>query len=171
MLVVASSRSELVVDFRYATAARVAVAADPDRARHITIRVAPASLDEMVADGLAAGGFTRIGVESSSISLARFNRLSSAVATETSRVLVPTERIIESPYIGPVALTPKENELLALLAENPSRTFSRQQILSAVFSPTDGLGTVDTYVHYLRKKTEPGVVLTVRGKGYRLGSL
>jgi two-component system response regulator QseB len=83
----------------------------------------------------------------------------------------PSERIIESPYIGPVALTPKESELLTLLVENPSRTFSRQQILSAVFSPTDGLGTVDTYVHYLRKKTEPSIVVTVRGRGYRLGSL
>ncbi|MCL2516354.1 MAG: response regulator transcription factor [Microbacteriaceae bacterium] len=82
----------------------------------------------------------------------------------------PAERIIESPYIGPVALTPKECELLALLAENPARTFSRQQILSAVFSPTDLPGTVDTYVHYLRKKIDPDVVVTVRGKGYRLGS-
>ncbi|GAA4163539.1 response regulator transcription factor [Gryllotalpicola daejeonensis] len=83
----------------------------------------------------------------------------------------PEDRIIESPYIGPVALTPKEAELLRLLAENPQRTFSRAQILSAVFTPTDLPGTVDTYVHYLRRKTEESVVLTVRGKGYRLGSL
>jgi two-component system response regulator QseB len=83
----------------------------------------------------------------------------------------PQDRIVESPYIGPVALTPKESELLTLLAENPHRTFSRAQILSAVFSPTDLPGTVDTYVHYLRRKTEEGVVLTVRGKGYRLGAL
>ncbi|AYG03816.1 response regulator transcription factor [Gryllotalpicola protaetiae] len=83
----------------------------------------------------------------------------------------PEDRIIESPYIGPVALTPKETELLRLLAMNPQRTFSRGQILQAVFSPTDLPGTVDTYVHYLRRKTEETVVLTVRGKGYRLGSL
>ncbi len=83
----------------------------------------------------------------------------------------PEDRIVESPYLGPVALTPKESELLRLLAENPSRTFSRGQILSAVFSPSDLPGTVDTYVHYLRRKTEESVVLTVRGKGYRLGSL
>jgi two-component system response regulator QseB len=83
----------------------------------------------------------------------------------------PDDRIIQSPYIGPVALTPKETELLRLLAENPGRTFSRSQILSAVFTPTDLPGVVDTYVHYLRRKTEDSVVLTVRGKGYRLGSL
>ncbi|MFC4244215.1 response regulator transcription factor [Gryllotalpicola reticulitermitis] len=83
----------------------------------------------------------------------------------------PEDRIIQSPYLGPVALTPKETELLALLAHSPDRTFSRSQILSAVFTPNDLPGTVDTYVHYLRRKTEESVVLTVRGKGYRLGYL
>lgn len=83
----------------------------------------------------------------------------------------PEDRIIQSPYIGPVALTPKETELLTLLAESPQRTFSRAQILQAVFSSTDLPGTVDTYVHYLRRKTEDTVVLTVRGRGYRLGTL
>jgi DNA-binding response OmpR family regulator len=83
----------------------------------------------------------------------------------------PDDRIIRSPYIGPVALTPKEAELLRLLAENPDRTFSRAQILSAVFSPSDLPGIVDTYVHYLRRKTEDSAVLTVRGRGYRLGTL
>lgn len=83
----------------------------------------------------------------------------------------PEDRIIQSPYLGPVALTPKETELLNLLAQNPERTFSRSQILSAVFAPTDLPGTVDTYVHYLRRKTEDSVVLTVRGRGYRLGAL
>jgi len=83
----------------------------------------------------------------------------------------PDDRIINSPYLGPVALTPKETALLRLLAENPSRTFSRSQILSAVFTPADLPGTVDTYVHYLRRKTDDGVIITVRGNGYRLGSL
>ena len=83
----------------------------------------------------------------------------------------PDDRIIRSPYIGPVALTPKETELLALLAGNPDRTFTRAQILTAVFSATDLPGIVDTYVHYLRRKTEDTVVLTVRGRGYRLGTL
>ena len=63
----------------------------------------------------------------------------------------------------------KENELLKLLADAPQRTFSRQQILQAVFSAADTAGTVDTYVHYLRRKTDTDIVLTVRGEGYRLG--
>jgi two-component system response regulator QseB len=81
----------------------------------------------------------------------------------------PDSRSIYSPYDGRILLTVKENELLRLLAEAPQRTFSRQQILQAVFSAADTAGTVDTYVHYLRRKTDTGIVLTVRGQGYRLG--
>ena len=31
-------------------------------------------------------------------------------------------------------------------------------------------GVVDTYVHYLRRKLHRGVIETVRGLGYRLGT-
>lgn len=81
----------------------------------------------------------------------------------------PDSRTIYSPYQGRILLTAKENELLKLLAEAPQRTFSRQQILGSVFSSEDTAGTVDTYVHYLRRKTDPDIILTVRGSGYRLG--
>ena len=83
----------------------------------------------------------------------------------------PADRIINSPYIGPIVLTPRESDLLELLARHPDRTYSREDILAAVFSPTDSPGTVDTYVHYLRQKTEQTVILTIRRKGYRLGTL
>lgn len=81
----------------------------------------------------------------------------------------PDSRTIYSPYDGRILLTSRENDLLKLLAEAPHRTFSRQQILAAVFSAEDTAGTVDTYVHYLRRKTDVDIVLTVRGEGYRLG--
>jgi two-component system response regulator QseB len=81
----------------------------------------------------------------------------------------PDSRTIYSPYDGRILLTAKENELLKLLAEAPQRTFSRQQILASVFNAHDTAGTVDTYVHYLRRKTDIDIVLTVRGRGYRLG--
>lgn len=81
----------------------------------------------------------------------------------------PDSRTIYSPYDGRILLTVKENELLKLLADAPQRTFSRQQILRTVFSAADTAGTVDTYVHYLRRKTDTDIVLTVRGEGYRLG--
>lgn len=83
----------------------------------------------------------------------------------------PESRTIYSPYDGRILLTLKENELLKLLADAPLRTFSRKQILDAVFSEADTAGTVDTYVHYLRRKTDNDIVHTVRGQGYRLGQL
>ncbi|MGO4592665.1 response regulator transcription factor [Leifsonia sp. 2TAF2] len=81
----------------------------------------------------------------------------------------PESRAVYSPYEGRILLTDRENALLRLLAENPLRTFSRRQILDAVFESDEQPGTVDTYVHYLRRKTDPQIVSTVRGAGYRLG--
>ncbi|MGN6427803.1 MAG: response regulator transcription factor [Leifsonia sp.] len=81
----------------------------------------------------------------------------------------PESRCIYSPYEGRIQLTVREAALLRLLAESPLRTFSRRQILDAVFEADEQPGTVDTYVHYLRRKTDPDLVTTVRGEGYRLG--
>ncbi|WP_394768309.1 response regulator transcription factor [Lacisediminihabitans sp.] len=83
----------------------------------------------------------------------------------------PESRAIYSPYDGRILLTSRESALLQLLAEHPQRTFSRHQILRAVFGSDDNPGTVDTYVHYLRRKTDVAIVTTVRGQGYRLGEL
>lgn len=83
----------------------------------------------------------------------------------------PESRTVYSPYDHRTLLTERESDLLRLLAENPGKTFSRQQVLERVFSGDDQPGTVDTYVHYLRRKVDRSVVLTVRGKGYRLGEL
>jgi two-component system response regulator QseB len=68
-------------------------------------------------------------------------------------------------------LSGRESDLLRLLAENPARVFSRDEIVSKVFpdAATDTLA--DTYVHYLRRKLGATVVTTVRGAGYRLGVL
>lgn len=70
-----------------------------------------------------------------------------------------------------VALSGRESDLLRLLAESPTRVFSRREIVASVFpeSTTDTLA--DTYVHYLRRKLGPAVIVTVRGAGYRLGHL
>ena len=83
----------------------------------------------------------------------------------------PESRAIYSPYDGRTILTGRENDLLRLLAVNPARTFSREQILREVFDASDQPGTVDTYVHYVRRKTDADIITTVRGQGYRLGSL
>ncbi|MGH9056633.1 MAG: response regulator transcription factor [Acidimicrobiales bacterium] len=71
-----------------------------------------------------------------------------------------------------VALTAREFDLLALLAENQGRVLSRQQILDGAW----GVGwygderTVDVHVRQLRKKLGGSFPLaTVWGVGYRLG--
>ena len=76
---------------------------------------------------------------------------------------------IHSPYTGRIMLTVREDALLTLLAEDPDRVFSRAQILTAVFSTGEAEGTVDAYVHHLRRKTDHDLIETVRGRGYRLG--
>ncbi len=83
----------------------------------------------------------------------------------------PDSRAVYSPYEGRVILTERESDLLRLLAASPRRTFTREEILRSVFTVTDTPGAVDTYVHYVRRKTDQGIVTTVRGRGYRLGEL
>ena len=83
----------------------------------------------------------------------------------------PESRTVYSPYDGRIILTERETALLKLFAENPQRTFSREQILRQVFDESDQPGTVDTYVHYVRRKTDVELITTVRGQGYRLGAL
>lgn len=83
----------------------------------------------------------------------------------------PADRLLSSPYGGRLVLTDRESDLLAVLAREPDRTFSREHLLRVAFPAGEKPGTVDTYVHYLRRKAEPEIVLTVRGRGYRLGAL
>ena len=54
----------------------------------------------------------------------------------------PESRTVYSPYDGRIILTDRENTLLRLFAENPQRTYSREQILKLVFDEGDQPGTV-----------------------------
>ncbi|MFI5966727.1 response regulator transcription factor [Streptomyces asoensis] len=71
----------------------------------------------------------------------------------------------------PVALTPREFDLLAFLGEDPGAVHSRQQIMDTVwdphfFGPTK---TLDAHVAALRRKLgDPGWITTARGVGFRL---
>lgn len=82
----------------------------------------------------------------------------------------PKNHTIESPYSGRILLTEKESALLAVLAAAPDTAFTRQHLLSAVSDHGEQPVTVDTYVHYLRRKTGTDLIETVRGIGYRLGT-
>jgi DNA-binding response OmpR family regulator len=81
-----------------------------------------------------------------------------------------------------VTLSPKEYALLSLLASAPGRVFSSQEIVGSLWTePSRATGhpsyatdqDAQKYVYLLRRKietdaTKPGIVLTVRGFGYRL---
>jgi DNA-binding response OmpR family regulator len=69
-----------------------------------------------------------------------------------------------------VLLSEREAALLEQLARRPSQVFSRAVLLDSVFADADDPGVVDTYVHHLRKKFGRGLIETVRGIGYRMGS-
>lgn len=70
-----------------------------------------------------------------------------------------------------VDLTPKEFELLALMAAHPGRAFSREFLLESIWGyEYDGFDrTVDTHILRLRKKLGPlgERIATVWGVGYR----
>ena len=70
-----------------------------------------------------------------------------------------------------VELSQREAALLRNLAVRPGRVVSRSELLAQVFGAAESVGVVDTYVHYLRRKLGTGAILTVRGVGYRIGSL
>jgi DNA-binding response OmpR family regulator len=70
-----------------------------------------------------------------------------------------------------VALTRKEFDLLALLAQRPGVVFRREQIISEVWLTSwEGTGrTLEVHVASLRQKLgTPELIETVRGVGYRL---
>lgn len=70
-----------------------------------------------------------------------------------------------------IELTPKEFDLLALLARNPERVFTRESLLEQVWDMdfAGGTRTVDIHVQRLRKKLGKwhDVIQTVYGIGYK----
>lgn len=74
----------------------------------------------------------------------------------------------------PIALTPKEYELLKLLVTNPGRAFSRDELLERIwgYEYYGDTRTVDVHIRHLRAKLkgDPAVsdaIETVCGVGYR----
>ncbi len=74
----------------------------------------------------------------------------------------------------PLALKPKEYELLLFLAQHRGQALSREFLLEHVWGWefVGGTRTVDVHIHWLREKievdpTNPQRIITVRGSGYR----
>jgi DNA-binding response OmpR family regulator len=74
----------------------------------------------------------------------------------------------------PLALKPREYELLVFLARHRGQAISRDMILERVWGWefSGGSRTVDVHISWLREKIEldpnhPARLITVRGEGYR----
>lgn len=75
---------------------------------------------------------------------------------------------------SPLELRPKEFALLAFMASDPGRCFSREELLEHVWGSTEGwqqAATVTEHIHRLRSRLtgdpEHDWIQTVRGMGYR----
>ena len=73
-----------------------------------------------------------------------------------------------------IELTPKEFDLLSVLARNSGRVMTRSELADQVWGPnySGANESLKLYIHYLRKKIEsnpaqPEYILTARGVGYR----
>jgi DNA-binding response OmpR family regulator len=84
--------------------------------------------------------------------------------------LVRREVLLEN---VPIALKPKEFDLLLFLVQHRRQALSRQFLLERVWGWefSGGTRTVDVHVHWLREKIEadpsnPSRIVTVRGSGY-----
>jgi Xaa-Pro aminopeptidase len=103
LVLLTAERCALVVDFRYATAARSTIEGG-ELADAVEIVVAPQSYDETLLPMLKRLGARRTGIEAAWMSVSRFMRLSAGLAAaaptplespDPCPVLVPTDRIIE----------------------------------------------------------------------------
>ena len=92
------------------------------------------------------------------------------------RILLPSRQV----FLGEkeISLPNKEFELLAFLAQNPGKVFSKEQILNAVWGVDMfiEMNTVAVHINRLREKIEhsssnPEYLLTVWGIGYKVADV
>jgi DNA-binding response OmpR family regulator len=111
---------------------------------------------------------------------ALLRRASASAAARPDQVIESGELRIDLPRRAvevrghPVQLTFIEFEMLALLASSPGVVFSRRELLERLRGGADYREprTIDVHVRHLREKIEedpsdPRLILTVRGAGYR----
>jgi DNA-binding response OmpR family regulator len=127
------------------------------RIRAVVRRRAPVISDDAHSNGNGAGNGHARAPEHTIVEVGTLT-----VDRRTRRVTVAGEV---------VALTPKEFDLLAFLADDAGAVRPRQELLENVWDPHwyGPTKTLDVHVASLRKKLgDPGWIETVRGVGFRL---
>ena len=99
----------------------------------------------------------------------------SSFALHVGDLTIDFKRCIVQVGEEPVRLTPREFQILTLLAEEPGVVFSREEIIERVWGPAylDGSISIPTYIRHIREKIEenpgePKRLQTISRFGYRL---
>jgi two-component system response regulator QseB len=71
-----------------------------------------------------------------------------------------------------VTLTTREYDVLEALVLRRTRIQSRAQLEKQLYGRGDEVesNAIEVYIHFLRRKFTPALIVTVRGKGYQIGS-
>ena len=72
-----------------------------------------------------------------------------------------------------VELTPRECALLEVFLSHPQRVLSKALLQDKLYDWSGGepeSNAIEVHIHHLRRKIQPGIVRTVRGVGYALGT-
>jgi two-component system alkaline phosphatase synthesis response regulator PhoP len=148
------------------------------REKHVpVIALVPSVMLEGIDDGFAADDFITAPYDSAELAL-RAGRLLSRSRAGSNEMIVSQGLMIdlitcEVAVDGQVLdLTFKEYELLKLLAGNPGRVYTREDLLNRIwgYDYFGGDRTVDVHIRRLRSKIEATghtFVETVRNIGYR----
>ena len=69
---------------------------------------------------------------------------------------------------APVALTPKEYQLLYELLSPPGRVMTRERLIQLLYGWNEEAesNTLEVHIHNLRKKFSSDLIRTIRGVGY-----
>ena len=113
----------VIVDFRYVTAAHELAASHPDLSG-LEVHCAEHSIDDAAASLIRARGLRRVGIESASMPVGRFSKLSAALAGVPEPVGAPTSALVLTERVVERIRAVKEPAEVAIIREAAARLSS-----------------------------------------------
>ena len=104
----------------------------------------------------------------------RLEQVQDSEVIECAKIRIDDRAKVVTVDAGEVALTPKEYELLKLLASEPRRVFTNEEIINCLWDGGRATSTdVKQYIYHLRNKIDrdpqsPQLIQNVKGFGYKL---